>query len=103
MDNNVCDRALKKAILHRKNSLFFKTKNGACVGDICMSLLHTAELSEEDPFDYLVAVMRNPRRVRNRPRNGMPWNYRETLVSLTSRLCFSKSCSEIPFPLATKG
>ena len=28
LDNNICDRALKKAILHRKNSLFYKTMNG---------------------------------------------------------------------------
>jgi hypothetical protein len=29
LDNNLCERALKKAILHRKNSLFFKTRHGA--------------------------------------------------------------------------
>ncbi|MGD0222395.1 MAG: transposase [Terriglobia bacterium] len=29
LDNNICERALKKAILHRKNSLFYKTRNGA--------------------------------------------------------------------------
>ena len=32
LDNNICERALKKAILHRKNSLFYKTENGARVG-----------------------------------------------------------------------
>ena len=35
LDNNVCERALKKAILHRKNSLFYKTLNGAQVA-ICI-------------------------------------------------------------------
>ena len=25
LDNNVCERALKKVILHRKNALFYKT------------------------------------------------------------------------------
>jgi transposase len=29
LDNNICERSLKKAILHRKNSYFFKTENGA--------------------------------------------------------------------------
>lgn len=29
LDNNLCERALKKAILHRKNALFYKTRNGA--------------------------------------------------------------------------
>jgi hypothetical protein len=34
LDNNIVERALKKAILHRKNALFYKTVNGARVG-IC--------------------------------------------------------------------
>ncbi|MFC1707896.1 IS66 family transposase, partial [Planctomycetota bacterium] len=44
LDNNICERILKKAILHRKAALFYKTENGARVGDIFMSLIHTAEL-----------------------------------------------------------
>jgi hypothetical protein len=67
LDNTVCERALKKAILHRKNALFYKTQNGARVGDIFMSLIHTAELTHENPFDYLVApgraAARRPSRV----------------------------------------
>ncbi len=47
LDNNLCERALKKAILHRKNSLFYKTLNGAEVGDLYMSLIHTCELKSE--------------------------------------------------------
>ena len=39
LDNNLCERALKKAILHRKNALFYKTRNGARVGDQFMSLI----------------------------------------------------------------
>jgi transposase len=35
------ERALKKAILNRKNALFYKTLNGAGVGDLFMSLIHT--------------------------------------------------------------
>ena len=42
LDNNVCERALKKSILHRKNSLFYKNRNGAHMGDLFMSLIHTA-------------------------------------------------------------
>ncbi|MFO0816381.1 MAG: transposase [Pirellulales bacterium] len=41
LDNNICERALKKAIIHRKNSLFYKTDNGAAVGDLRMSLIQT--------------------------------------------------------------
>jgi transposase len=41
IDNNIVERALKKAILHRKNSLFYKTRKGAQMGDLFMSLIHT--------------------------------------------------------------
>ena len=41
IDNNVVERALKKAILNRRNALFYKTLNGAHVGDLFMSLIHT--------------------------------------------------------------
>src|ERR1035438_6667897 len=40
LDNNIVERALKKAILHRKNSLFYKTRKGAQMGDLFMSLTH---------------------------------------------------------------
>ena len=45
LDNNICERALKMAIRHRKNSLFYKTLRGAAVGDLYMSLIHTCYLS----------------------------------------------------------
>jgi hypothetical protein len=84
LDNNVCERALKKAILHRKNSLFYKTLNGARVGDIFMSLIHTAELNDVGPFDYLVALLRHADEVRADPDQWMPWNYRATLARYTA-------------------
>jgi transposase len=83
MDNNIVERALKKAILHRKNALFYKTQNGARVGDCFMSLIHTCELHGENPFDYLVALQRNAGEVARNPGDWMPWNYGETLDRLT--------------------
>ena len=80
LDNNVCERALKKAILHRKNALFYKTLNGAHVGDVFMSLIHTAELNNVPVFDYLVALQRHPDEIAARPADWMPWNYRATLT-----------------------
>ncbi len=82
LDNNVCERALKKAILHRKNAMFYKTENGARVGDIFMSLIHTAELCETNPFDYLVALQRNADAVESDPAAWMPWNFTEALDRL---------------------
>ncbi len=75
LDNNICERALKKAILHRKNSLFYKTVHGAYVGDLYMSLIHTAELNAVAPFPWLVALMRNADEVSRAPDAWLPWNY----------------------------
>ena len=58
---------MKKAILHRKNALFYKTLNGARVGDVFMSLIHTAELNGIAPFDYLVALQRHHQDVARDP------------------------------------
>jgi transposase len=52
-DNNICERALKMAILHRKNSMGYKTQNGARLGDRFMSLIHTCRLCAANPLDYL--------------------------------------------------
>lgn len=75
LDNNICERALKKAILHRKNSLFYKTDNGARVGDVYMSLIHTCDLNGADPFDYLTQLQRNAKQVRAQPEQWLPWTY----------------------------
>lgn len=75
LDNNTAERALKKAILHRKNSLFYRTLAGAHVGDVFMSLIHSAELNEVSAYEYLVAVLRNAAASASNPHAWMPWNY----------------------------
>ena len=82
IDNNLVERALKKAILHRKNSLFYKTRKGAQMGDLFMSLIHTCELNGVNPFDYLTELQRHAVELQRNPSEWMPWNYRETLARL---------------------
>jgi hypothetical protein len=82
LDNNLVERALKKAILHRKNSLFYKTMKGAEVGDLFMSLIHTCELNGANPFDYLTELQRHAEELKQDPSEWMPWNYRDTLARL---------------------
>jgi transposase len=84
LSNNLCERALKKAILHRKNALFYRSLNGAKVGDLFMSLIHTAELHQVEPFDYLVALQRHAAAVALNPAAWMPWNYTATLARLAA-------------------
>jgi transposase len=82
LDNNICEAGLKKAILHRKNSLFYKTQNGARVGDIFMSLIFTTELAGGDPFHYLTSLLRHSELLGKNPSEWMPWNYTETLETI---------------------
>jgi transposase len=84
LDTNIVERALKKAILHRKNALFYKTLNGARVGDVFMSLIYTAELNGVAPFEYLVALQRHADQLRANPGDWMPWNYQTTLARHTA-------------------
>jgi hypothetical protein len=78
LDNNVCERALKKAILHRKNALFFQTERGAHVADVLMSLIYTCQRCRADPFHYLTALQTHTAELTAAPQDWMPWNYRAT-------------------------
>ena len=82
LDNNICEQALKRAVLHRKNALFYKTLNGAQVGDLFMSLIHTCRLCGANSFEYLTELQRHARELTANPAQWMPWNYRETLGRL---------------------
>ena len=79
LDNNACEQIIKKAILHRKNALFFKTENGAYVGDLFMTIIHTGELEGINPFDYMLAVAQHPTDAALNPEQWMPWNYSDSL------------------------
>jgi hypothetical protein len=82
LDNNICERALKMAIRHRKNSLFYKTENGAMVGDTFMTIIHTCFLCGANPYDYINALQRYSSELAAYPELWMPWNYKDTLKNM---------------------
>ena len=86
MDNNIniVERALRRAVLHRKNALFYRTLNGTQAGDLFMGLIHTCQLGGVNSFDYLVELQHHTRELAARPAEWMPWNYRETLTRSVS-------------------
>ncbi|MBV8457643.1 MAG: IS66 family transposase [Acetobacteraceae bacterium] len=84
LDSNLVERALKKCILHRKNSLFYKTATGAEVGDLFMSLIHTCELNGAYPFDYLTKLQKHTEELAKNPAAWMPWNYHPILSPATT-------------------
>jgi hypothetical protein len=83
LDNNICERALKKAILHRKNALFYKTEHGAQVGDLFMSLIHTCNLAKVNPVDYLTALQEHASDLAKHPDKWMPWDYTAQVALLS--------------------
>ncbi len=80
LDNNIVERALKRAVLHRKNALFYRTLNGAQVGDLFMSLIQTCQLCGTNSFDYLIELQRHAQELAANPAEWMPWNYGETIA-----------------------
>ncbi|MBA7591557.1 hypothetical protein ES708_33716 [subsurface metagenome] len=80
LDNNICERALKQAIRHRKNSLFFKTLHGAYIGDLFMSIIYTCNLAGVNAFEYLNALEYHSAELFKHPERWLPWNYRDQLT-----------------------
>ncbi|MEA1923249.1 MAG: IS66 family transposase [Pseudomonadota bacterium] len=80
LDNNICEQALKKTILHRKNSLFYRTEHGAQVGDLFMSLIHTCNLNDINPFDYLATLQKHASELATCPQKWLPWNYTSAVI-----------------------
>jgi len=72
LDNKLYERALKRAVLHRKNALLYRTLHGSEVGDLFMSLIHTCELCAANPFDYLSQLQRQPPNSSSIPLPGCP-------------------------------
>ena len=100
LDNNIAERALKLTIRHRKASLFYRSQRGAHVGDVFMTLIHTAELHHQNPSDYLTALQRNDKAVAEKPADWMPWNYRRTLADLKAEARRVPAMPDAAMPLA---
>ena len=75
LENNTAERALRKVVLLRKNSLFFKTEHGASVGDLLLSVIETCRLNHVNAWDYLVDVVKQRSEMRKNPIRWLPWNY----------------------------
>jgi hypothetical protein len=83
IDNNACEPALKKAILHRKNSMFYKTRIGARLGDLFMSIFHTCQLNKINPLHYMNTVCEHHAEVVDNPEQWLPWNYQQAVSAVS--------------------
>ena len=73
---------LKSIILHRKNSLFFKTQIGAAVADILTTILFTAKSNGINSVDYLRDLLLHQDHWKQNQKEWLPWNYLETINKL---------------------
>lgn len=80
LDNNIVERALKMAILHRKNAYFFRTQFGAAIADLFMSIIATCVQAKQNPFHYMVTIQKHAREVIAEPFDWLPWNYQTHLT-----------------------
>lgn len=76
LDNNLCERVLKPAVVIRKNSYGYKTSRGAEVGAIIQSVIMSCRLNRTNVWRYLVSVLRRSAVVKANPSAFLPWNYR---------------------------
>jgi hypothetical protein len=82
LSNIALERLIKRIVLHRKNSLFYKTEKGAYVGDVLMSVIQTAHKAKVNVLNYLVALIKNEKDVKEQPEKWLPWNYIQRLCEL---------------------
>jgi transposase len=81
LDSSWAERAIKIAIRHRRNSLFYKTPKGAQVGDCLMSLIYTCTQNGVNPYEYLNTLQRHGPQVKANPSLWLPWNYLQTIAT----------------------
>jgi transposase len=77
---------LKHAIRQRRASLFYRSRNGALVGDVFTALIVTTQLHHGDPFRYLMALFTNYKTVAAAPAEWLPWSYEDAVARLDQRL-----------------
>jgi hypothetical protein len=79
LDNNIVERALKRAVLLRKNILFYKNEHGAAIGDLLLSIIETCRHNRVNAWHYLLTVYSLAGEVRKNPKLYLPWNYKEAV------------------------
>ncbi len=73
LDNNVLESELRVPVMNRKNWLFYKTEQGALVGDIILSLIKTCIANKVDAFSYLTHLQKNAEKAQSNPAEFLPW------------------------------
>ena len=80
LDNNTVERALKRFIRQRKNSLFYATEYSASIASVLTSLMATCLYAGVNTLEYLVALQEHRAEVFADPAAWLPWTYQARLA-----------------------
>ncbi len=78
--NNIIERALKIAIMNRKNAMFYRTCYSAQIGGMLTSIIYTCELNNINAYDYLIVLQTHAASIQANPREWLPWNYKLNFI-----------------------
>jgi transposase len=87
LDTNLVEQDLIIPVRYLAGSFFYKTENGAEVGDRAMSFILTARANGVEPVAYLADCLRNHEDLAKRPEYYLPWVYRERLKDAAPQRC----------------
>lgn len=82
IDNNRMEETLKIIIRGRKTSHFYKTKTGADIANVLLSIIATAYRAEVNLFEYLIVLQRHCDQVRKDPAGWLPWRYQKSFEAI---------------------
>jgi hypothetical protein len=77
LSNAAAERALKKTILIRKNSYFFKTLHGAKVTGLLNTATHSCHMIGCNPYEYFLDLLNNIEQIKKDPAMWTPLRYHQ--------------------------
>ncbi len=87
LDNNLTERALKLIIQVRKSAMFYKTLKSARIASYIQTALYSAAQNDENPYEYMTAVLQNKTAVIQNPEKWLPWHYKAELGKILHDDC----------------
>ncbi|MGI6302075.1 MAG: hypothetical protein ACOX52_13620 [Verrucomicrobiota bacterium] len=77
------ERALPKAIPHRMNSMFYKTRIGKVWRSVHAHLLRLPVQQNQSCFHYMNTVCEHHAEVVDNPEQQLPWNDQQTVPAIS--------------------
>ena len=87
LDNNLTERALKLIIQVRKSAMYYKTLKSARIASYIQTALYSAAQNDENPYEYMTAILQHKKAVIQNPGRWLPWCYKAELGKILHDDC----------------